>query len=175
MDVVIANRTTDPSEICALQKLSNSAADSTEIFGTLNPGEASILSSDGDAGGRLRRFTLLTRLTAHVRHRCKYIDIPVAPGRGFVFTQNGNPLRAPCMTLLEFVSALQNIPEAALAQHAGRGDFSHWIADVFRDYPLASDIRKIEQRYRVGDIGKLGNEIRNAIQARYDIAPEMVL
>lgn len=171
MDVVIVNRTTDPDEVCALQKLSNASADWTEIFGSLNPGEAWLLPS-GDSGGG-HKIILLSRLTAHVRHRSKYLDVPVAPGCGFLFTLNGKPLRPPCTTLLEFVSALGSVPEAALAEHARRGDFSRWVGEVFRDFPLASDIRKIEERCRTGHMVKPGDEIRDAIQAHYEVGSEM--
>ena len=174
MDVVIVNRTTDPDEICALQKLSQSSADWKEILGALNLGEAWLLPTGDDAAGRLRKFSLLSRLTTHVHHRSKYLDMPVTPGRGFVFTQKGSPLRPPCMTLQEFASALRDIPEPALEEHARRGDFSHWIADVFRDRPLASDLRKVEEGYRAGGTSNIRNQIRDAIQARYEASCDIV-
>jgi hydroxymethylpyrimidine pyrophosphatase-like HAD family hydrolase len=173
MEVVVVNRTTDPDEVRALQKLAHASDDWTETFGSLNPGEASILPG-GDALGQPRKFALLSRLTVHVRHRSKYLDVPVAPGRGFVFTVDGKPIHPPCMTLQEFVSGLESVPESALAEHARRGDFSRWIAEVFHDHPLASDLRKIEYRYRAGHVSKLRDEIHDAIEAHYEIGSDMV-
>lgn len=174
MEVVVVNRTTDPDEVSALQKLSHASADCKEIFGSLNSGEASILPSGGEALGQPRKFALLSRLTVHVRHRSKYLDVPVAPGRGFVFTLDGRPIRPPCVTLQEFVSGLESIPESALAEHARRGDFSRWIAEIFHDHPLASDLRKIEYRYRAGQVAKLRDEIHDAILNHYDVGSDMV-
>jgi hypothetical protein len=59
--------------------------------------------------------------------------------------------------------------------HARRGDFSRWIADVFHDHPLASDLRKLEQRYRLGYVESLSTELARAIRERYEVESELVL
>ena len=38
-----------------------------------------------EAGAELRTFTIGERLTPHVRHRQKYVDVPVSDSRAFVF------------------------------------------------------------------------------------------
>jgi hypothetical protein len=46
---------------------------------------------------------------------------------------------------------------------------------VFHDHPLASDVRKVEQRYRLGDVKDLHGELVKAIRERYDVESELVL
>lgn len=67
----------------------------------------------------------------------------------------------------------KTLPLSVLEAHARRGDFSQWIADVFRDHVLASDVRKVEQRYRLGHTRDLYNALAESIQARYELFPEI--
>ena len=60
-------------------------------------------------GGKWQKFKLLPRLTPHVRHRAKYLDVPIAEGKEFVFTDNGKPVETPARTLKELV-ALMRVP-----------------------------------------------------------------
>jgi len=69
--------------------------------------------------------------------------------------------------LKEFVSALANCPPGVLDGHARRGDFSRWIAGTFHDHQLASDVRKIEQRYRLGHLDDVRQSLSQVIQERY--------
>ena len=39
----------------------------------------------------MRRFQIAPRLTSHVRHRTKYLDMPIAEPQAFVFTSDGGP------------------------------------------------------------------------------------
>jgi hypothetical protein len=48
--------------------------------------------------------------------------------------------------------------------HARRGDFSRWIAEVFHDHLLASNVRKVEQRYRLGHTRDLYSFLAQSIQ-----------
>jgi hypothetical protein len=96
-------------------------------------------------------------------------------GHEFVFTANGRPVGPPSRTLQEFVSALGTVSSEALDGHARRGDFSRWIAEVFHDQPLASDLRKVEQRYRLGRAEGLREELVGAILQRYEVESELVL
>ena len=65
------------------------------------------------------------------------------------------------------------LPPAVLGGHAKRGDFSHWILDVFRDHPLSSRVRKVEGQYRLGHIRDLAHPLAALIQARYDLPPDV--
>jgi len=153
----------------------DSAGDWSTTIAGLADGQAVLLPSAQEAQGRLQRFTLSPRLTAHVRHRSKYLDVPMQSGREFVFTADGTPVGSPSRTLQEFVSSLGSVPTGVLDGHARRGDFSRWIAEVFQDHPLASDIRKVEQRYRLGYVSDLRGELARAIRERYEVGSELIL
>jgi hypothetical protein len=58
-----------------------------------------------------------------------------------------------------------------LIGHARRGDFSQWIANVFHDHALASEIRKMEHQLRLGYVDDLTKSIARLIQARYEFSP----
>jgi hypothetical protein len=59
--------------------------------------------------------------------------------------------------------------------HARREDFSRWIAEVFHDQPLSSDLRKVEQRYCLGYVEGLREELVKAILQRYEVESELIL
>lgn len=54
-------------------------------------GEAVALPLTEEAEGEVRRIALAPRLTPHVRHLAKYVDLPVPAGRAFVFWLDGTP------------------------------------------------------------------------------------
>jgi hydroxymethylpyrimidine pyrophosphatase-like HAD family hydrolase len=169
---VIVKRTTDLREIRTLLEMAGRATDESEwtsIFSRLPPDEAVLLPGIEEAGGRLLPFKLSRRETVHVRHKTKYTDLQLVEGRGFVFTDNGRPIGEPARTLRQFVSSLRDLPLSVLDGHARRGDFSEWIGEVFRDHALASDVRKVEQRYRLGHTHDLYNALAESICSRYDL------
>lgn len=173
---IVVKRTTDRREVKALLELArvtNTESDWASIFAGLDVNEAILLPGVEESGGNLRRFNLSGRLTMHVRHRAKYVDMRLVEGQGFVFTDNGTPIGPPARTLKEFVMALRTLPLSVLDSHALRGDFSQWIGEVFRDHLLASDIRKVEQRYRLGHTRDLYEDLAESIQKQYDLSPEI--
>jgi hypothetical protein len=114
---------------------------------------------------------LFPRMTSHVRHKAKYLDVQLLVEQGFWFTGNGQTVAGPARTLKDFLTLLELAPPAVLAEHARRGDFSRWIADVFHDHALASEIRKVEQRFRLGHIHDLAKSIAKLVQERYEFSP----
>jgi hypothetical protein len=48
-------------------------------------------------------------VTAHVRHREKYVDVGVPPGREFVFTRDGRPTEHRVRTLRELLEVLSAV------------------------------------------------------------------
>ncbi len=175
IDVVVASGMTDPQSLDALLSMCGGAcprAELTKIIEGLTINEAAILPVPA-TGGKLLPFNLLPRLTPHVRHRVKYFDVSVGEGRGFVFTSNSNPVGARACSLREFVSALNSLPPAVLDGHAKRADFSRWILDVFRDHPLSSRIRKVEEQYRLGHIRDLRLVLATLVRERYDLPPNI--
>ncbi len=171
---IIVKRTTDLREVRTLLEMAGNPDTEPEwrsIFAGLTVDEAVLLPGIQEAGGKLRRFQLSPRLTTHVRHKAKYVDLQLIEGQGFVFTDNTKAVGPPARTLKEFVSSLKSLPLSVLEAHARRGDFSQWIADVFHDHVLASDVRKVEQRYRLGHTRDLYNALAESIQARYELFP----
>ena len=177
MEVVCCTRITDRQEAKAMQTMfGNGSEDWTATLAGLADGEAVLLPSAEGVPGKLQRFSLRPRLTAHVRHRSKYLDVPMQRGHEFVFTAaDGKPVGTPSRTLQEFVSSLGSVSSGVLDGHARRGDFSRWIAEVFHDHPLASDVRKVEQRYRLGYVESLQGELVKALRDRYEVESELVL
>ena len=113
-------------------------------------------------------FTIGKPLTPRVRHRQKYVGVPVTEGRAFHFAANGaTPHRA--RTLRQFVDALEHASPDVFDGYLQRGDFSRWIADVFGDYALSDELREQEWRYQAGHDANTLPEIVSAIRARYDL------
>src|SRR5579872_7203968 len=177
LEGVIVKRTTEPREIQTLLEImgaKDANPDWENTLATLGMGQAVLLPGIEEAEGKLVKFDLFPRLTSHVRHKAKYLDVQLLWEQGFVFTQDGKPVGARSRTLKEFISQVESVSPAVLKEHAQRGDFSRWIADVFRDHFLASDIRKVEQRYRLGHIHELSVSLVKLIQERYEVFPEPV-
>jgi hypothetical protein len=175
IEAVIVKRTTEPREVETLLGMVGTKGNASEwkpILASLEIGHAVLLPGIEEAEGNFVKFELFKRLTRHVRHKAKYLDVRLIMEQGFVFTENGKVVGTPAQTLKEFVSELANCPPAAINEHAHRGDFSRWIADVFRDHFLASDIRKIEQRFRLGHVRDLSALLDKLIKERYEVSPE---
>ena len=175
IDAIVVKRTTDPREVHTLVSMAGSPAIGPEwkaALRALAPNQSALLPGPEEASGKLQSFVLLARLTSHVRHKAKYYDLDLIEPLGFIFTDAGRALGPPVRTLKEFVIALKTYPIAALEGHVRRGDFSRWIADVFHDPTLATQVRKVEQRYRLGHVRDLCGSIGAAIEERYELTPD---
>ncbi|HET9888169.1 MAG TPA: HAD hydrolase family protein, partial [bacterium] len=169
---IIATSLTDPEEVRALTRLCDAEgaeAAWSKVLGTLGIDEAAVLPRRAADGRLPQRFTIAPRLTTHVRHRAKYLEVPIPPERAFRFTCNGQNFGTPARTLKEFVRMQERLPAEALAGHAQRGDFSRWIAKVFGDQPLASAIYKVEERFRKGRVKELSNSLIEPVRERYEL------
>jgi len=131
--------------------------------------EAVFVPEVGSSERGLQRFKIARRLTWHVRHRSKYLEVPMLEHHAFAFTCHGNRIGSPARTLKEFVTMLARLPADSIDGHARRGDFSRWITDVFGDYPLSAEIRKVERRYRRGQITNLSDSLIASIRGRYEL------
>jgi hydroxymethylpyrimidine pyrophosphatase-like HAD family hydrolase len=172
IEAVIVKRTTDPHEVQALLAMvpkENAAFEWQSVFADLTVDQAVLLPGAEESGGTLCRFQLSSRRTPHVRHKAKYMDLQLIERQGFVFTDHGKPIGKPARTLNEFVSSLGTLPIAVLDGHARRGDFSEWIGGIFHDHALASDVRKVEQRYRLGHTRNLYADLAESIRSRYEL------
>ena len=172
--VVIVTRETDPLEAEALRDLcrpSSAKAVPLSIFRDLATNEAALLPGAEEAHGQIRRFQLAPRLTAHVRHQTKYLDMPVTEGQAFVFAVNGRS-GPRARTLKAFAGLLVTLPNGPIEGHLRRHDFSRWIDDVFRDRPLATHLRGIEARVHTDEAHEIAEAIAQAIRARYETAAD---
>lgn len=171
---VIVTCESDPAETRALLALCRSCPPSfgeeeaQRKFSRLVIGDAMALPITSETGGRFRRIRLAPRLTPHVRHFAKYIDIPVPERRAFVFWRGSSPSGERARTLRELVSVLSRTTTAGLDGHLCRHDFSHWISDVFGDYPLANSVRAIEDDYCDGNSAAVTARLSEAVRSRYD-------
>ena len=173
LHVIIAKRLTQAKEVQTLLTMAgnkNLEGEWTKILGALEPEDAALLPTPKQAPGTLQRFKLLPRMTSHVRHRSKYFDMEVATGHEFVFTENGAMIGPPAQSLKQFVTLLASKSHFCLDEHARRGDFSRWIAGTLRDHHLASDVRKVEQRRRLGHLDDVRKALSQAIQDRYSFS-----
>ena len=174
-DVMIVTCESNPAELEALRArcagCATVGAGSWAALSRVKIGQAVALPVTAEARGALRLFTIAPRLTPHVRHREKYVDVPVTAYRAFVFNANGQPAEV-VRTLREFVSALERRPLRQLAGYILRGDFSRWIADVFGDRALADELRTLEHGYRAGMRDETLPAMAAAVRGRYDLAED---
>jgi hydroxymethylpyrimidine pyrophosphatase-like HAD family hydrolase len=172
IESIIVTPMTNPVEVHALAMLCGAEDAEVEwgkIMGDLGIDEAAVLSRFNGSGNLPRRFTITGRTTSHVRHRAKYLEVPLAAEHAFVFTCNGHQLGPRARTLKEFVTLQARLPDAALEGHARRGDFSRWIRNVFGDEPLAVQIRRVEKDFRDGRIANLTESLAAPIHQRYEL------
>jgi hypothetical protein len=133
--------------------------------------EAIFVAGIGEAEARQSKFEHSPQLNSD-HHKNKHLDLQLIQEEGFLFTEDGKPLGTPARTLKEFVSSLTNSAPSVVEGHIHRGDFSRWIADVFDDHFLASEIRKLEQRYRHGHVQDLCDSLARLIAEYCDFSDE---
>jgi hydroxymethylpyrimidine pyrophosphatase-like HAD family hydrolase len=175
VESIVVTQITDSREAQVLATMYGQPGEVSEwesVLRGLTIDEAAVLPQVDARERKLKKFTVAARLTPHVRHRSKYLEVPMPEHHGFVFTFNARPFGSTARTLKEFVTMLGQVPSASLDGHARRGDFSRWIAEVFGDQPLAAEIRKVELRYRSGEIRdstKLCESLIASIRERYEL------
>lgn len=171
--VAIALRETDPAEIesvAAMRPGQTGLLALTEQLAGLQPNEAALLPGPDEAHGGIRRFALAPRVTEHVRHRSKYLDMPVGEAQAFHFTGDGLGGRR-ARSLREFTAIMSSMPADQLDKFLSRHDFSRWLDDVFRDRALAERVRHLEERRSRINARDVAAAIAQAIRARYETAP----
>jgi hydroxymethylpyrimidine pyrophosphatase-like HAD family hydrolase len=172
VDVVLVSRSRDAHEarmLASVAGLPEQGEQWAVALRELSVQEVALLPGPPEAEGKLRPIRLAERLTPHVRHRMKYLDVPVADFQAFVFRENGHEIGERARTLKEFVAVLNRIGPERLVAHLTCGDFSRWIADVFGDRPLAAKIRHLEDNYRMNRVSDINGAIVGAIHERYAI------
>lgn len=142
-----------------------------EVLPYLRLDQAAALPGTQEAKGQLQIFTIGERLTPHVRHRQKYVDVPVPDSRAFVFTSR-RKAGTRARTLRDFVATLERIAPTEADPYLRRGDFARWIGNVFGDHALAQELQRYERGYVMMKNDGVLNDIVSAIRSRYDLADE---
>jgi hypothetical protein len=171
-EAIIVSRETDPAELRALielHKLKETEAQLAPVLQGLALEEAVLFPGVEEAGGRLRKFRVAPRLSFHVRHRHKYVDVPVPAEQAFVFT-DGAPTLVRAWTLKEFTEALSKATIESVKGYLDRHDFSRWIDQVFGDYTLAAQIEDLENRDRSRQDSLVRDAIIQLIAERYTLS-----
>ena len=175
--VVMVTRETDPYEAQTLLRMCRPqpcTAFGPDVFRDLGTNEAALLPGSEEAHGQVRRFHMAPRLTSHVRHRVKYLDMPVLDTQAFVFTDGGRS-GPRAHTLKELMGLLAALPAAQIQAHLARHDFSRWLNDVFRDHGLGAHVRVLEMRAGSENARDTAADIAQAIRARYETAAAFTL
>jgi len=169
-DVVIVTRETSPDELAALRRLCGGCASSAPpewgMLSRLSAGQAVALPMTEESGGTLMPFTLGERLTPHVRHRDKYLDVPVPERLGFTFAADASGAPRVARTLRRFVSIIEQGVDCD--GYLRRGDFSRWVGEVFGDYALASELRDVETGYRRNPSAAAAHDVPHTVRSRYE-------
>jgi hydroxymethylpyrimidine pyrophosphatase-like HAD family hydrolase len=172
-EVMIVTCESNPVEIEALKRACTRCGTAEgarwTVLQHLRVGQAVALPITDEAGGHLRSFTMGPRLTPHVRHREKYVDMPVTEDRAFVFGASGVSVRR-ARTLRQFVIVLETLPARSFDSYLRRGDFSRWIQQIFGDGALASELRALEARYRDTGNASIVQDAVAAVRGRYELA-----
>jgi hypothetical protein len=170
-EAIIVSRETNPAELKALLRLHKI----DEIEGQLAPILQNLSLEEGvlfpgveEARGSPRKFRVAPRLSFHVRHRHKYVDVPVSLDQAFVFADSSRRLLRT-RTLKEFTEALPNVPLESIRGYLNRHDFSRWIELVFGDYALAAQVAELENRSRTEEGWLIRDAIIQLIQGRYTL------
>ena len=165
-EAVIVTRVDDRRQALALLALAPRGGTPSEglaLLADLAIDEAVLLPGPFESGDSFKRFRIAPRLTAHVRHRHKYADVPVRLDQEFVFTQEGRPTGTRARTVRDLLSGLTALPDDVVQGHLARGDFRRWIEDVFGDRELGGAIQHLEG----GDVSNVRDALRRAIADRY--------
>jgi hydroxymethylpyrimidine pyrophosphatase-like HAD family hydrolase len=172
VESIIVTQITDPREAQALTTMYGRVEEEAEWESLLNGltiDEAALLPRMDASARSLQRFNVGGRMTPHVRHRSKYLEVPMLEHHAFVFTCNGRPVGSSARTLKEFVILISRLPASSIEGHTRNGDFSRWIAGVFGDQPLAAELRKVERQYRKGQVTNLVESLTAPIRERYEL------
>jgi hypothetical protein len=173
-EVILVTRESNLAAIEALRKQCDACrhldSSAWNMLPDLRIDEAVALPVTDEAGTELRRFVIGERLTPHVRHRQKYVDVPISDDHAFVFDSGDHKLALRAHTLRDFAAVVGGLNETQAGGYLRRGDFSRWIRDVFGDHALARELEGYERRSAKGKYREAIEEVVAAISSRYELA-----
>jgi hypothetical protein len=133
----------------------------------MSAGEALLVRGGEGVNAEMSVCRLAPRLTTHVRHRQKYVDVPVAERSAFDFTDKGGPIGVRARTLAELAALARDVPPEVVQGHLRRNDFSRWIGDVFGYHLLAAQVRAVEAAVLDKDAPPAAARLACLIEERY--------
>ena len=146
IDVLVVGHTEQPDELQfltgMLERRGHEPGRVTDLLSDLSRGQFVLVAP----GAEPSVFRAAPRTIAHVRHLGKYRHEAVVPARRFLFRGPDGRLVATAGTLDEFHRIVADVRSDVVVAHAGRGDFSRWIRDVFKADGLAGHIAKLARR-----------------------------
>jgi len=117
-------------------------------------------------GGDIVRMRPAIRRVPHVRHLYKYFDIPLPPGKRFVFRTEKGQLGIEAASLYELSRLIPTIPLESLEYHNRREDFVKWAQGTLGDGGLATRLKKVANRRYEGD--ELREALNQVVSAHYE-------
>ncbi len=108
-------------------------------------------------GGDIVRMRPAIRRVPHVRHLYKYLDVPLPPGKRFVFRTEKGYVGIEAASLYELCRLIPTLPLESLEYHDHRADFVKWAESTLGDAGLASRLQKVANRRYPGE------ELREAL------------
>jgi hypothetical protein len=115
-------------------------------------------------------FRVDPRVTDHVRHRHKYLTIPLLAHHQFVFRdESGQPIDTAA-TVEEFTDQLASAPDRSIQHHVERGDFSRWAVAALQDRELGAVISGAENELNARlevDLARLRAQVLTHLRQRY--------
>lgn len=171
LGTIVATRCTEKEEIDAIKSVASPGSPENwyGLLANLDISQAVLLPPTEEAKGHPRKFTIVPRLTSHVRHRTKYFERRLHHDQVFVYTDNGTALGEYATTLNELPESAKRVKENVIQEHLQRHDFSRWIMNVFDDHYLADEICQIETKHIQSKTPSLFcQELSTIIQKRYN-------
>lgn len=175
-EIHLVTRTSDPASVAALARVAGVPADEAWAarLATLPQGQMLLLPTTEEGGGTVREIRIAPRLTPHVRHKQKYMDIPVEARRAFVFSApDGTATGIRAASLGEFTRLVEQVPDSVLAGHLARRDVSRWVRGVFFDPALAGRLQEIERAATARPASESRALLNRAICDRYGSCPPL--
>lgn len=117
-------------------------------------------------GGEIVRLRPAIRRVPHVRHLYKYLDIPLPPGKRFVFRTEQGLLGVEAASLYELSRLIPTLPLNSLQYHDRREDFVKWADGTLGDGGLASRLRKVANRRYQGE--ELREALNQVVSTHYE-------
>lgn len=174
-ECVVVTRETDATETRLLHKTWQSPERQQHWEDTLRDleiDEAALLPCTAESGGELLRFRMAPRLTPHVRHRHKYVDIPTSESQAFYFVSEDGTSIAQAHSLRELIEILMETPTSSIDRHIRQNDFSRWIQNVFGDATLSTEVRAFEEQSASGSLPDFAGAVVHYVRERYRIDPQ---